>query len=76
MRRNKEWWSRLTSEERSELYWLERATGSSNNGYLPEGYGECGVCGTPCLSDLCSNCLTRLIFLIDKAKGKAPKEDE
>ena len=74
MKRNREWWSRLTSEERSELYWLERAKGGSNGGYLPEGYGGCGYCGTPCTGDLCSNCLKRKIYLKHKAEGSVRNE--
>jgi len=74
MKRNEQWWSRLTSKERSELYCLERAVGGSNGGYLPEGYGGCGNCGTPCTGDLCLSCLERKIYLTDKAEGKQLKE--
>ena len=69
MKRNKEWWSRLTVEERSELYWLEIASKGANDGYLPEGYGSCGNCGTPCTGNLCVDCLERHIYLIIKANG-------
>jgi hypothetical protein len=75
MTRNKQWWSRLTSEERSELYWLERAYGGANGGYLPEGYGSCGNCGTPCTGDLCRDCIERKIYLIDKANGNKEREE-
>lgn len=74
MKRNKEWWSRLTSEERSELYWLERAKGGSNGGYLPDGYGGCGECGTPCTGDLCGDCLRRKIYLKNKATQSEVQE--
>jgi len=69
MKRNKEWWSRLTSDERSELYWLERAKSGFNGGYLPDGYGSCGYCSTPCTGDLCIDCLERHIYLVGKANG-------
>ena len=59
MKRTKEWWSALTKDERSELYWLERSQESGD-----------GRCGTPHLGyGLCQGCHNRLIELTEKAKG-------
>jgi len=71
MKRDKAWWGRLTSEERSDLVYLERSeyrSGSSWN--LPDDCSECGACGTPHLSHgLCPRCSDRLRALIVKAGG-------
>ena len=69
-RRTREWWARLTKEERSELVWLERATGNcyGGGGYLPDDCSECGACGSPMLgSGLCPHCGNRLDALLKKA---------
>jgi hypothetical protein len=73
MRRTKEWWARLTKEERAHLVYLEKnqnklATGSA---YLPEGVGECPACGQLSrfgLCDYCSGCLEKYI---KKASGES-----
>lgn len=76
MSRTKEWWGRLTKEERSELYWLERNQDSGGcyggGGYLPDDCSECGHCGNPHLGGcgLCLQCLDRLIALHKKAAGR------
>ena len=69
MKRTKEWWSRLTKDERSELYWLERSQYSGGgSAYIPDDCTECGRCGTPHLGyGLCRLCLKRLIELVEKA---------
>ncbi|HUU39612.1 MAG TPA: hypothetical protein VMW42_01590 [Desulfatiglandales bacterium] len=69
MKRTKEWWARLTKEERIRLVFLERADkhGSGSSAYLPEGYGDCPACSTPSRYGLCTGCLNDLIGLINKA---------
>ncbi len=71
MRRTKEWWARLTKEEREALVWLDKANrdyGSSS--YLPEPYGFCG-CGTPTNGGgICSECSDDRERLIQKANGE------
>jgi hypothetical protein len=70
MRRTKEWYSALTKQERSELYWLERSqyTGGGRCAYIPDDCSECGHCGTPHLgSGLCPLCSNRLGHLRNKA---------
>ena len=68
MRRTREWWARLTKEERSELVYLEGSDRYSHrSAYIPDDCYECGSCSTPSLGSLCPMCLNRLIFLIDKA---------
>ena len=70
MRRTREWWSRLDSQERSELHWLERGR-SSLNPYIPDDCSECGNCGIPHLGyGLCPLCLDRKIKLIRKGNGE------
>jgi len=43
MRRTKEWWARLTADERSELVYIERNASQASvgwDGYLPDDCGE------------------------------------
>lgn len=69
MKRTKDWWAKLTKEQRSTLVYLERAANKnvSYSAYLPEGYGECPGCGYPTSRSLCSYCSNRLIELINIA---------
>ena len=68
MRRTKIWWSALDSQERSELWWLERCDKGYKSSYIPDDCVECGFCGTPHMgSGLCPSCNRRLTSLIDKA---------
>ncbi len=71
MKRDKKWWDKLTSVERSELVTLERENNRSYpSTYIPDDCCECGYCGTPHLgSGLCPLCSKRMIELIDKANG-------
>lgn len=73
MKRNKQWWSRLTKSERVELVNLERANNrySDLGGMLPDDCGECTYCGTPTLmGGLCGFDLDRLLYLENKANLK------
>ena len=64
MRRTKEWWGRLEKHERAELVALERAANYYGNGWnLPEGYYDCGMCGTPTTRSLCQYCSNILLIL-------------
>ncbi len=76
MRRTKQWWSALTQQERSELWWYEHSERrSGRSGYIPDDCVECGYCGTPHLGyGLCPPCLNRLISLINKADTACRKE--
>ena len=70
MKRTKEWWHRLTKDERRRLFELEHPYGSQYGvgGYLPDDCSECGRCGNPMLGcGLCRTCLTELDRLITKA---------
>ena len=70
MKRNKEWWNRLSKEERSYLVYLERSQGSTRSDYLPDDCSECGACGNPTLGHgWCHNCCEDYKELIEKANG-------
>lgn len=71
MKRTKQWWARLTQQERSELVFLERST-SYHSAYILDDCSECGNCGTSCLGlgyGLCPLCNQRLQRLLIKANG-------
>lgn len=72
MRRTKEWWARLTKQERSALWWLEHDEKySGHSAMIPDDCTECGSCGTPSVgSGLCPSCNNRLIELLNKADGE------
>ena len=76
MRRTKEWWAQLSTEERSRLVYLERSenlSGSRGTGGLPDDCSECGSCGWPHLgTGLCDKCLQEMIDLIEKADNTCP----
>jgi len=73
MRRNKEWWTRLTPEERSELVLMERYQyKGGRSSYLPDDCSECGICGEPTLgSSPCRWCCNRMDELIRKGDGES-----
>jgi len=73
MKRTKDWWARLTKEERSELWWLEYGDKhSSRSSYYPDDCVECGSCGCPSLGyGLCNSCSAKLDELLNKANGYA-----
>jgi len=69
MKRTKEWWARLTSDERSHLVFIEKhhnelACGSA---YLPEGVRECPACGQLSHYGLCDYCSGKQEEYINKA---------
>ena len=67
MKRTKEWWARLTAEERSELMRLEKSMHWRQE-RLEGGYSWCTGCGDLISgSGLCVNCYSDLVEL--KAKG-------
>jgi len=71
MRRTREWWARLTKEERAELVWMERSDGGGYSDNLPEGYGMCTVCSTPTGGGgMCQDCYARWRELVDKGEGE------
>lgn len=72
MRRDKKWWNRLSSQERSELVWLERdANRGGRSSMIPDDCFECGSCSTPHAGyGLCPLCSRRLGLLIAKAERK------
>lgn len=72
MRRNKAWWGRLNSQERSELVWLEQgANRGGRSSMIPDDCSECGSCGSPHLGySLCPLCSRRWRSLITKAEQK------
>jgi len=75
MKRTKEWWNRLTPNERSRLVYLERSEKYSS-GYgqgfnIPDDCCMCGACGTPhSSSGLCPRCNNELLILLKKADGE------
>lgn len=71
MKRTKEWWGRLTHDERCELVALERAGNDSyGSSRIPDDCNECGYCSTPHLgSGLCPICSNRLSELYRKTEG-------
>jgi hypothetical protein len=64
MKRNRTWWSRLSTDERSELVILERGNYGGNDGYIPDDCHYCSGCG------LCGYCSNRLNELIRKGNGE------
>jgi len=75
MKRTKEWWARLTPEERSHLVHIEKyhnrsAVGSS---YLPADVGECPACGQLSSCGLCDYCSDARQKYIRKANGEGEK---
>lgn len=72
--RTKEWWGRLTKEERSRLVYLEKAS-SRYSALIPDDCCECGACSTPHLGvGLCPRCFNELCRLIEKADGGIENE--
>lgn len=72
-KRTKEWWARLSSHERSELFMLERSGNYRRHGggYLADNCGYCDYCGEPMVgSGLCGDCARRIDYLINKANGQ------
>jgi hypothetical protein len=65
MKRTKEWWGRLTKEERSRLTYLEKCEKQlgCRSDYLPDGCVECPLCSGPSTGGLCMTCSTELIAL-------------
>ncbi|KKK64487.1 hypothetical protein LCGC14_2983710 [marine sediment metagenome] len=79
MRRTKEWWTRLSREERSELWWAEdfirSSSGAGSSPYLPDDCGDCG-CGQPTLGGgPCPYHSKRQEELIAKADGVEERRD-
>ena len=77
MKRTKEWWARLSAEERSKLVSIERSESSAYGagGWIPDDCCECGACGTPHIgSGLCEACLSELLTLRAKAEGTITDE--
>jgi len=73
MRRTKEFWARLTKEERSYLVYIEKNKNNYNwmGGYLPDDCSECVVCGLPMLgSGMCHHCYEDYVSLVNKGSGK------
>jgi len=71
MQRTKEWWSVLNKGERVWLVYAARAEKDSGWGspYLPEGYGDCGMCSTPTsFGGLCDHCSSHQNRIINKAE--------
>ena len=71
MKRNKQWWAKLTKEERATLVYLERGQNLSSGmgGYLPDDCSSCGACGNPMhgYGGLCPWCQSQLDAIISKA---------
>ena len=76
MKRTKQWWAKLTIEERATLVYLERGAnlsgGMGGGGYLPDNCSECGACGNPMCGygGLCSWCQSQLDGIISKADNE------
>jgi hypothetical protein len=74
MKRTKQWWNKLTADERIELHWLEKYNskwGARGLAGLPDDCTKCENCNTPHLGlGLCPMCSQRLAELISKADHK------
>jgi hypothetical protein len=74
MRRTKEWWARLTRDERSHLVYLENAdahVGAGGGWNLPDDCHECSACSQPSMSSgLCDWCSSKLEALKAKANDR------
>ena len=73
MRRTKEWWARLTKEERGHLVFIEKHHNESAMGspYLPDDVGECPACGQLSHYGLCAYCEESRDKYICKANGES-----
>jgi len=71
MRRTKEWWARLTPEDRSIIVYFERHQNEGGRSdYLPDDCSDCGVCGNPCLGiGPCQSCSNEYMKAINKAEA-------
>jgi len=74
MKRTKEWWTRLTKQERHTLVAIERGGWGSSysaSGMLPDDCSDCDACGQPMLgTGLCPKCTKELNRLINKANSR------
>lgn len=73
MKRNKDWWARLESHERSLLVQLERANKKFGvrGGCIPDDMSECTYCGQPHMSyGICISCESDLDKIINKANAE------
>lgn len=72
MKRTKEWWGRLSKDERKELVYLEKTNKKTEkliSNYPPDVY-ECPACGNPTIfNDLCGSCWFTYDTLMRKANG-------
>ena len=77
MKRTKEWWARLTKEERAYLVWLERGNNRcvSAGAYVPCDVQECRACGDliHMYGGYCVECQKAWDYLIAKANGGVQK---
>lgn len=72
MKRTKDWWARLTPDERYFVWCYERQKNIywGRGGYLPDNCSECPVCSDPCLGNgPCLTCIRKHVELIRKANG-------
>ena len=68
MKHDKLWWSGLTKNERTSLFYLITARGEGHSSYIPDDCGECPMCSTPHLGyGLCPLCRQERDQLIAKA---------
>ena len=69
-KRTKEWWGRLTKEERSDLVKLERANHQPVVEYFGDGSAQCPGCGNLTIPGcFCAHCVQKYGYLIAKANG-------
>jgi len=69
MKRNKEWWSIFTREERYKIWNFEHFQNVyyGNDGYMPDDCSECAVCGDPCFGgSSCTSCINEYQAILEK----------
>lgn len=72
MRRNKQWWAKLTKAERIRLVLLERAAKMPACGgwNIPDDMVLCSACSKPAHENLCVECWETLTWLLIKAERR------
>ena len=78
MRRDKKWWARYTSDERSWIVWFELAQNryGGYGGMLPDDTTECQCCGNPSRGNICGDCMDRFDVLMQRQPVKELEEEK
>ena len=58
MKRDKNWWSKFTPQEKSVIVYYERHSQENwgHGGYYPDDMRACAICGNPSMGTTCQEC--------------------